>query len=265
MNCKNCQTPINTEYKYCNECGAKIISQRITVKSLISGLLVSLGWDSQFFVTFRDLLLKPHLVFERYLSGTRKKYTNPFTFFAIGTALSVFVLSFYSNELVEISSKASSKSSEAIVYQQKDKANTDKADFIKKQQEFNKKIFVFMFKYYYYLSFLILPIYALIALMVYGKPEYYGEHLVINAYIQGMLFFFGLPLFFLTQLLRYDVYSVGSILLTGVFYLYAYKKYRKHSFGKTLLKLLKFIAILLGFVLLIAVVGVVVGIFLKVR
>ena len=139
MNCKNCQTELQSEYKYCNQCGAKVVNKRITIKSLISSLLISLGWDNQFFVTFRDLVLRPQLVFERYLNGTRKKYTNPFTFFAIGTALSVFVLSFYSDELINISTKASLKPSETIIKnysKNEDNSATSnkKADFIVQQQ-----------------------------------------------------------------------------------------------------------------------------------
>ena len=265
MNCKNCQAELHSEHKYCDQCGAMVINERISIKSLISGLLISLGWDNQFFVTFRDLVLKPQSVFEKYLNGTRKRYTNPFTFFAIGTALSVFILSFYSDELINISTKASFKSSETLIdiYKKEgyssEKSNK-KADFIEKKQILVKKIFIFMYKYYYYLSFLLLPFYALIALLVYGKPDNYGEHLVINAYIHGLLFIFGLLLFFLTLQLGHGVYSNGTLLLTLIYYLYAYKKYRKQTIGKTILMLLKFLAIILVFLFLIFMIRYLIGI-----
>jgi hypothetical protein len=210
------------------------------------------------------MVLKPHLVFERYLNGTRKKYTNPFTFFAIGTALSVFVLSFYSDELISISTKTSLSPSETIVdnYSNdgaKPEINKKRADLLEKQQAFNKSVVSFMFKHYNYLSFLFLPFYALIAMLVYGKPNNYGEHLVINAYIHGLLFLFGLLLFFATLLVRQDFYTGGSLLLTVLIYLYAYKKYKKHTIGETVVMLLKFIGIMLVLMILLVLIGVLIG------
>ena len=76
MNCKNCKSVLNQKNIFCNECGAKIIKERITVKSLFSNLLNALGWDNNFFITLRFLLLKPQIIIKEYINGTRKKYTN---------------------------------------------------------------------------------------------------------------------------------------------------------------------------------------------
>ncbi len=262
MNCKNCSAEIKPENKYCSACGAKIVHERITLKSLMSGVLVSFGWDNSFLVTFRDLIFRPQIVFEKYLNGTRKKYTNPFTFFAIGVALTVFVINFYSEELINISTKASLKPSETImntVQEGEDMSSEGKTNFMDKQQSFSRKIIDFQYKYFYYLSFLLLPLYALIALLVFGKPENFGEHLVINAYIQGVLFFFSLLLFLLTLLLNYDVHSTGAILLTMVYYSFAYTKYRKYTIGQTIMKLLRFFIILTIIVVMLFVSGILIG------
>ncbi len=260
MNCKNCETELPSIHKYCTQCGAQVVNERITLKSLISGLLVSLGWDNQFFVTFRDLVLKPHLVIERYLNGTRKKYTNPFTFFAFGAALSVLIIGFYSDKLVQLSSQVSTKTTELLIDSQlKGEKSAVMPDAIEKQEAINKKLYGFMFKHYYYLSFLLLPLYAFIAFLIYGKPNNYGEHLVINAYIHGLLFFLGLLLIFLTLLIHQEIYSSGSILLTVIYYLYVYKKYRKHTIGKTIKVLLKFLLISLVILLIIVAIGFLIG------
>ncbi len=92
MDCKNCKSELNPKNNFCSECGAKIIRVRITIKSLIASVLGSLGWDSNFFVTLRHLLYKPQIVFKEYINGTRKKYANPFAFFAISLAISLFVI-----------------------------------------------------------------------------------------------------------------------------------------------------------------------------
>jgi len=264
MNCKNCQTELLPEDKYCNECGAIVVNERITLKSLVSGLLVSLGWDNQFFHTFRDLVLRPQTVFEKYLNGTRKRYTNPFTFFALGAALSVLVLGFYSDELIGISTSASLKPTETLLDNyHKDGIDGNEShtstELLAQNQNMNEKLFNFLFSYYYYLSFLLLPFYTFIAFLIYGKPDNYGEHLVINAYIQGLIFFFGIILFFITLLLHTEVYTSGSLIVTVIYYLYAYKKYRRHSFGKTMVILLKFLGMMLAFMILLAIIGFIIG------
>lgn len=263
MNCKNCNTELNPEHKYCNECGAQVINKRITLKSLLSTLLISFGWDNQFFGTLKDLVIRPQMVFEKYLSGTRKKHTNPFAFFAIGVALSVFVINIYTEELINISMKDSLKPAETVydnlnenegaLYSEKN------STYLEQQQTMNSAAINFQYKYYYYLSFLLLPFYTLISFLVFGKPDNFGEHLVINAYIQGLTFLIILPLFFVTLFLDYDVHTTAAILLTIIYYSYAYKKYRKYTLGQSLKKLLKFFAIILVVLLFFVGIGILVG------
>lgn len=100
MDCKNCKSKLNQKNNYCCDCGAKIIRERITIKSLLFDLLVAFGWDSSFFVTLRHLFCKPQIVFKEYVNGTRKKYANPFTFFALSLAISLFVLLYIRSNLI---------------------------------------------------------------------------------------------------------------------------------------------------------------------
>jgi len=51
------------------------------------------GWDNRYFLTLKALLLHPDVILKEYLGGTRKKYTNPFSFFAIAAAIGMLVLS----------------------------------------------------------------------------------------------------------------------------------------------------------------------------
>ena len=107
MNCKNCNVELNLKDSFCIECGAKNVREQITIKNLISNLLDTFGWDSNFFVTLRYLFYKPQIVSKEYIDGVRKKYTNPFTFFAIGLAISLFVFSQYSEQFIQMSAEAS--------------------------------------------------------------------------------------------------------------------------------------------------------------
>ena len=103
INCKNCKLEIIENNNFCNNCGAKVIKERITVKKLFSHLFNALGWDSNFFITLRFLLFKPQTIIKEYINGTRKKYTNPFTFFAISLAVSLFVFNQYSEQFIRMS------------------------------------------------------------------------------------------------------------------------------------------------------------------
>lgn len=246
MICKNCSTKLHPKHNYCNQCGAKVVKERITLKQLFSNLLVALGWDSYFFVTFRDLIIKPQIVFEKYLNGTRKKYANPLSFFAIGVSLSVLVFNFYSDELIKISTNTSLKQYEIMSNSFSIDENEQNSNIeTEKIKSIMKKYTEFSFNFYFYLSFLLLPLYAFIAFLTFGKPNNYAEHLVINAYIHGLLFYFSLLLFILTLILRTNIFSIGVILLFIAYNAYAYKKYRNYTFGKLLLRVIKFLVIFL--------------------
>lgn len=149
MKCKNCEFELNQKDDFCRECGAKNIRERTTLKRLFSNLLNALGWDSNFFVTFRMLLYQPHIVFKEYINGTRKKHANPFAFFAISLAASLFVFNHYSEDLIELSTITIPQ----IEIEQKTNseylktAKTTNVLGYKNQAEFTKAMIKFQIKY----------------------------------------------------------------------------------------------------------------------
>ena len=102
----------------------------------------------------------------------------------------------------------------------------------------------FQLKYHNLISFLFLPILTLIAFFVFRKPYNYGEHLVINTYFLGITTFFSLLSFIISLLIGINI-LIYAIFITFLYYSYAYKKVYKLSFGQLLLKILKFIGVLL--------------------
>lgn len=252
INCKNCSFEINEKDSFCKECGAQIIRDRITIKKLLSNLLVTLGWDSNFLITLRHLLYKPQIVFKEYINGTRKKYVDPFTFFAIAVAVSLFVISQYSEQLIKMSTKLGLQQTEMT-----DSALTDKIKEVgsgeifgyKNQEEFTKSMMKFQIKYYNLISFLLLPLYTLIAFLVFRKPYNFGEHLVINTYLQSIITFLGVLLFIFSLLSGINMIGTEIMILLFFYYSFAYKRLYKLTFGQLLLKILKFIGILLLFMI----------------
>lgn len=254
-NCKNCNTNLDSNASFCHLCGARVIKERITLKYMLIGLLSTLGWDNGFWKTFWHLIIKPRVVFEKYLSGTRKLYTAPLSFFAIITTVFVLAISFCTDDLIELTTnvpfietnKNVNPTNEGIDIEGNEQtlSSEEIASDLEKQQFF-ENMGEFMYKYYYYLNFLFLPFYALLAFLVFGKPNNYAEHLVINAYISGPVAIMGLLL--ITLSLRTNspgIFYYGQYIVNFSFYVYAYQAYRKYSFKQMIIKILRFFAILI--------------------
>lgn len=258
MNCKNCQLEITKKDRFCNDCGAKIIKERITIKSLFSSILIALGWDSNFFITLRYLLYQPQIVFKEYIDGTRKKYANPFSFFAIMIAISLFVFSQYSEQLIQLSTYSNLQQTELTEGKSVENIATNNGFEMlgyNSEKEFKEGIMKFQMKYYNLLAFLLLPIYTLIAFIVFRKPYNYGEHLVINTYIQSMTTLLSVLLFAFSILIGFNFFGSGIVIMPFFYYCFAYKKLYKLTFGKLLVNILKFIGIILFLMIMIALIG----------
>lgn len=115
-----------------------------------------------------------------------------------------------------------------------------------------------MLNYFNIYTFLMLPLYALVSFLVFGKPHNYGEHLVINCYLQGVAFILGVVFFLLSLVINPIVYSI-SILFSIVYYQYSYTKLNDYSAKQSILKLLKFFALLFAIPILIFGLGVLYG------
>lgn len=258
INCKNCGLEISENDNFCKECGAKIIKSRITIKSLFSNLVVALGWDSNFIITLRYLLYKPQVVLEEYIKGTRKKYANPFSFFAIITAISIFTFTQYSEQFIQMYLDKSIQSTDIIgdtLTDNVNKANEVAMFGYKSENEFQEAIINFQLKYYIFFAFLFLPFYTLISFLVFRKPYNFGEHLVINTYLQSITTFWSILLFLFSLLFGINMFIAGIFILLFFYYCFAYKKLYKLTFGQLLLKILKFIGILFIFMLIPIILG----------
>ncbi|WAC01775.1 DUF3667 domain-containing protein [Lacinutrix neustonica] len=79
------------QINYCNGCGAKVIKNRLTMRNLFEDFTYNyLNYDNKFLRTFLNLFTKPEAVITSYIDGTRKKYVNVISYFAIALTLSRF-------------------------------------------------------------------------------------------------------------------------------------------------------------------------------
>lgn len=272
MNCKNCQDPLEEDAQFCNNCGGKVINSRITFKFLITDLFINVfGVDSKFFLTLRKMITHPNEVIEEYINGVRKRYLNPFAFFAISAGLSLLIYNFFAEDYLAIQSSVNKeqiadlqKIADEDLSILKDISNQEltklkgRQQIAKMQLKFTEKTAEYMLRYFNLLMFIFLPFYALLSKWTYRKPHNFGEHIIINAYVYGFATYFSIVGFFISMLVHPSIYMISMVFYI-LYYLYVFGKLYNHSFGKIILKLLRFILVLIIFSsLLILILGVLV-------
>lgn len=257
MNCKNCNHPLEEDAHFCDNCGAKVISFRITFKQLITDFFINtFGVDSRFFLTLRKMVTHPEDVINEYLSGVRRRYVNPFAFLAVAAGLSLLIFNYFADDFIRIQSTSSTSQIEDL----KKAANNEikitpemtkkqiqtleiQKKIAQKQLKFMDNYMKFMLKYFNLLTFIFLLIYAIISRWTYWKPHNFGEHVVINAYTYGLATYFTIIAFIIAMFTHPDIYTY-SMLLYILYYLYVFGRLYKHGILKSFLKLLQFLFVL---------------------
>ncbi|MEO1652721.1 MAG: DUF3667 domain-containing protein, partial [Bacteroidota bacterium] len=241
--CKNCAHELNEEDAYCPACGAKVIKKRLTFRDLIMEVINNaFGYDSRYFRTLRLLITHPEKPLRDYVQGVRKRHINPFTFFAVGAGLALIVFNQFHDEYIEMTTSQSQIKISESVPEDKDKPAEAKEDD-EMSAKINYAIQENMLKYFNLVSFLLLPFYGFIAMKVFGKPYNFGEHVAINAYIQGFSFLMTICLFLISLLTNPLVYLFG-IVGTMIYYSYAYGRLYQYSIWQVILKFLRFLLVM---------------------
>jgi len=271
MNCKNCDTLLSEKDKFCPNCGAKVVKVRLTFKRLLKELTTNVfSWDNRYFITLKTLIMKPELILSSYINGVRKKFTNPLSYLAICAAIGALMLNILKEpylELVEgqtfslMETIASAVGDPEEIY---DEDNPFSDPTSEEQMEGQHKVNLFMLQHFYLMSFLFLPFYTLISKIVYRKPYNFTEHLVFNAYLQGTLIVLNILLIVFSMLLLPSLFW-WFYPMSMIFYIYAFTRFYRHNFGQVLLKILKFIGVLLLILFIYAIVIIVIGVIVAIK
>ncbi|MDA7716954.1 DUF3667 domain-containing protein [bacterium] len=239
-NCKNCGNQIET-YNFCPSCGAKKITNRITFKNLVSEFVDRFfNLDNSFIKTFIHLFTKPDEVIDGYIHGLRKRYVNAFGYFAISITITGFYAFLVKDRLKDI-----------IKF----------GNFSEQQAEIQSSVFDTTFQHQSILSFLLIPLLALLSRLVFLNYKKYNltEHFVIYLYayshIVGTMTLVLLPLTFMVD----NFMFVGIVQFpVYIFYMaYVLKRLYQISVKKIMIKTLLFL--IYGSILYI-IMGIVVGV-----
>jgi hypothetical protein len=91
MNCKNCEINLDINDKFCAQCGAQVVKEKLTIKKVIYEFSERyLSFDNKFLTTFKTLFTHPEWVINGYLNGLRVRFVNPITYLIIAVTLSGF-------------------------------------------------------------------------------------------------------------------------------------------------------------------------------
>lgn len=172
---------LSEESDYCYSCGGKVIRNRLTMLNLMEHFTETFfNYDNQLLQTFIILFKTPEDVIIGYINGTRKKYVDVISYFAIAITLSglkLFIINKFYPDAMNMSSWTT-KGTEKL-----------QSDVMSSAQEYQSIIMM-----------LYVPIYAIISRIVFydNKTYNYTEQLVIYMYIYAQISIAGA--FFITLL-----------------------------------------------------------------
>tara|TARA_Y100000815_G_scaffold135963_1_gene122577 strand:- start:1730 stop:2509 length:780 start_codon:yes stop_codon:yes gene_type:complete len=249
VTCRNCHKELKDSQKYCDECGAKVIKNRLTPKILTKQINEQfLSIDNKLLLTFVDLFKRPETVIVEYIEGTRKKYIDVLQYFAIALTLAgiqVFLMTTFFKDSLNLDFLVNSASQE--------------------DNPFKDLNFEGMNQYQGIIYIIMVPFTAFCTWIVYfllGQRQYnYTEHLVINLYYSAQIIIITAIFSILFLLFGLNYLIVSTILTIPLFlYLgYVLQRIFKEDFWATTAK---FLLVVVVYIILYSIIGFIFGIIL---
>lgn len=248
MLCKNCKVELANENGFCQDCGARVIQERISLRFLFQEFLDKvLSYDNKLLKTFIHLFIKPEIVIDGYIKGVRKRYFNPISYLLISITLSGIYLYFFKDMAIESFSKMQEFDPDNPFY----------------SLGIGENLFQIIYDYPAFFTALNIPVYAFVSWIVFFNKKKYNfyEHIVIYLYaisqISILSFLVVLPIYFLNEELASDIFMYSSFSIF-IYASYVLIKLFKLNFGQFVLKTLFFSAITFIIIIVISIILVVI-------
>jgi hypothetical protein len=261
--CRNCGELVAAGKHYCGNCGAKWIENRITMRNVANDFSdMYLGFDTKFVRTFVDLFRKPEDVINGYIDGRRAFYVDAIRY----TLVAIFLAGIYVLVLKNIDPQFVSFNGDEIY---RSLGYTD--DMIKQVNESNQRFTSYVYDYQGVFMLASIPIYAFIARITFwSKRRFFNftEHIVFYLYTAGQSSIVSsvISLILLAIDIKYFVIWMYLFVPSQVaFTAYCYKRVFNLTIGGTALRTLKFLFVFVSTYLVVAIVGALIGIFLKLK
>lgn len=265
-NCLNCGAVV--EKKFCSECGQENLELKENFFHLVFHAIGDFfHFDSKFVRSIIPLFTRPGFLTKEYWEGKRVRYMHPLRLFFFVTIMMVIVVNTYYKRFEKDITDQTFYATDDKTQERKKLSEVDLSKISEKDKESIKNIKEGMdnFPYYLkYISFFLLPIYALGFYGLYRKKRpFYIDHIVYVLHLQSVVYI-SLTLLLLTTL--YISESVGrwfdTVLITGmiIYLVISLRQLYRQSWILTLVK--SFFSIILMFVISIATVASFIAVFI---
>ena len=198
--CKNCGQEINTPF--CSNCGQRSSVYKVTMRETFEDLADNLfSLSSPLFITLKTLIVNPGELLREYLSGKRKKYYKPISFFILTTAVYLFLrwsIGFDLRRGTEIEQSAA------------DQINMDLAS----------QAGYFMFQHINTLAFFLVLTMSIALKIFFFKKYKFIEYVAVAFYLNGIYSLLATLNIFYIKFVDYQVQYL-AILVMGVYFVYA--------------------------------------------
>ena len=184
--CKNCAEPLHGAY--CSNCGQKLISKRYTVFDSIQMVFNQVfNLERGILFTLKELIVSPQKVTLDYINGVTIKYFHPFRFLLVFASISA-VLNYYFQSIDMVK---------------------EYFGMVKEDAEDTKKVGDIVNQNLTLIILAAIPIFSFFTKLFYRKRDFnYTEHLIINAYANGLASALGL--------ITYIFYAIPPLVSIGI-------------------------------------------------
>jgi len=164
--CKNCDRLLYASQDYCPGCGSEWIDYRLTPKRITAEFTERyFATDNRFLITILHLLSYPENVINGYITGQRKKYVNPASFYFISLTLlglQIFLMKTFSPELLGFTEELEKTSLKGYLD--------------------------YFYDYMGLFTAILIPVYAASGLIIFSDIKKYNftEHLIFFIYLYGL-------------------------------------------------------------------------------
>lgn len=226
MNCKNCHTDLLEQDDYCKSCGGKVVRKRLTLKHLFEHLSETFfNYDNKLLRTITTLFKQPTVVIDNYISGVRKRYVNPISFFGLAltiSGLSTFIIRKFYLEEITIKVGGSANKVQEIIQ-------------------------AFILDYNSLIYSILIPFLAIISYITFRNKKYnYTEHIVLFFYTMSLFSLVSVFISQVTLLINPNYYNITNAILSLFLFIYhclLFKRLFNLSIKQLILKILLFLVL----------------------
>jgi Protein of unknown function (DUF3667) len=211
MQCKNCNKVLNDNQKFCDDCGAKVIQNRLSPKILVRQIHEEfLSIDNKFLQTLFKLISKPESVIDGYINGVRKKFIGVIPFYAISLTVLGFQMFILKQFFPEFMDSQNNVFNESFKVGSAGK-NNPFANFPDILNDYQGVFFSIL------MPFIAIGTWILFLDI---RKHNYTEHLVINLYTTAQTIFFSSAIYLLLAFFGTTDYLIASFIITPITVIY---------------------------------------------